>query len=88
MNDKEKQHQDRLKKAMDFLKEFMSSTDMQSQLEGLESFKQVKELAARRGYELDHTSFAQAMKIMVDQSLERSGIPSWVRYRIHAPVHD
>jgi hypothetical protein len=28
------------------------------------------------------------MKIVVDRSLERSGIPSWIRYRVHAPVHD
>lgn len=78
--------------ALTFLDELIKSGDSaragKSELEDLKNFEEVQRLARERGYEIDHTSFAEAMKIHVDQSLESSGVPSWIRHRVHAPVHD
>lgn len=88
--DKEKAGKDNLdqvRAALEFI-EASSKGEPQVELESLTTFKDVSALAARKGYRFDHTAFAEAMKIHVDRSLERSGVPSWIRYRIHAPVHD
>jgi len=79
---------DKVRVALDFLEDTLASDERKTGLEEAKSFEDVAKMAAEQGYEIDHTSFAEAMKIHVDQSLERSGIPGWIRYRVHAPVHD
>jgi hypothetical protein len=74
--------------ALTFIREHLDEKKAQATLEGLDTYQQVSALAAQRGFKFTHTEFAEAMKIVVDRSLERAGIPSWVRHRVHAPVHD
>lgn len=79
----------RVETSLRFIEQNLEGDSLESsKLEDLDSFAAVAELAKSQGYEIDHTSFAEAMKITVDQSLERAGVPSWIRYRVNAPVHD
>ncbi|NUW33941.1 hypothetical protein HTZ77_21260 [Nonomuraea sp. SMC257] len=79
---------DRVRTALSFIDQCLESPERQAELERLQTFEEVRRYAADEGFELEHTAFAEAMKIAVDQSLERSGIPEWIRHRVHAPVHD
>jgi hypothetical protein len=87
MNERGGQELDRVKVALDFL-DHTASPEQQQRLEELESFRDISQFAAELGYDLDRAAFAAAMKIHVNRVLETSGVPSWIRNRVNAPIHD
>jgi predicted ribosomally synthesized peptide with nif11-like leader len=74
--------------AVEFLEKATKSEDITKKLEQTKNHQEVIQLAEEHGYTLTRETLAQAMKITVDRSLAEQGIPSWVRARVHAPVHD
>jgi len=74
--------------AVDFLEKALSSKDTVHKLDATKHHDEVIRLASENGFKIDRESLAEAMKIVVDRSLAKEGIPSWVRARVHAPVHD
>jgi hypothetical protein len=82
------EHLQRTSHALDFIDKCMGNEEFRKTFDNFKTFDEVAKFAKEQGFKLDHTSFAEAMKIHVDRTLERSGIPAWIRYRIHAPVHD
>lgn len=79
---------DNVAAAVAFLEKSTTTRDLTTKLESTSTHQEVIKLAADQGYQVTRESLAQAMKIVVDESLAKSGIPSWVRARVHAPVHD
>ena len=73
---------------LEFLEGATSSDELRKVLEDSASHQDVIKLASEQGYEVTRESLAEALKILVDRSLEKDGIPSWIRARIVAPVHD
>ena len=77
-----------VKASLEFLERATADDGARSRLENAAGHEEVIRLAKESGYEISRESLAEAMKIFVDRRLETSGIPSWVRARIVAPVHD
>jgi predicted ribosomally synthesized peptide with nif11-like leader len=78
----------RVKDSLAFLERATRGDGLRARLEAASGHEEVISLAKEQGYEITRESLAEAMKIFVDRSLETTGVPSWVRARIVAPVHD
>ena len=57
-------------------------------MEAMKGHEEVIHFAGEQGYRITRETLAEAMKIVVDRSLAKNGIPSWVRARTMVPVHD
>jgi hypothetical protein len=74
--------------ALTFLENATKTPALSARLEKTSSHQEVIAMAAEQGQKVTRESLAEAMKILVDRSLAREGVPSWVRARVYAPVHD